>query len=97
MNCDGGAPLYNAPAVSNTKSHLKSSGRRNHYIPRTFKGRVAVGLFLLFFSLTQPPMVFWLANRIDPVVLGMPFLYVFLLVDYFILIGILIWARKKGV
>ena len=91
------APLYNARAVSNTKSHLKSSERRNHYIPRSFTGRVAVVLFLLFFALTQPPLVFWLANRINPVLLGMPFLYVFLLADYFILIGILIWARKKGV
>ena len=83
--------------MANTESHVRSSDRQNHYLPRSFKGRVAVGLFLLFFLLSQPPLVFWLANRIEPVLLGMPFLYLFLLVDYFILIGILIWARRKGV
>lgn len=54
-------------------------------------------MFLLLFLLAQPPLVFWLANRIEPVLLGMPFLFVYLLVDYFAMIGVLIWARLKGV
>lgn len=68
----------------------------NHYLPRTRTGKIAVGLFLLLFLFCQPPLVFWLANRIEPVLLGMPFLFVYLLAAYFALIGVLIWARWKG-
>ena len=74
-----------------------SPERQNHYLPRTRNGRIAVGFFLVCFLFTQPPLVLWIANRIEPTILGMPFLYIFLLADYFILIAVLIWARWKGV
>jgi hypothetical protein len=69
---------------------------RSHYLPRTRAGWTAVGLFLLLFALTQPPLVFLIANRIEPRVGGLPFLYVYLLVVYVALIGVLIAARRRG-
>jgi hypothetical protein len=70
---------------------------RSHYIPRTRAGWTAVIAFLGLFAFTQPPLVFLIGNRIEPVIFGMPFLYVYLLVIYFAMIGVLIWARKKEV
>jgi hypothetical protein len=46
-------------------------------------------------ALAQPPLVYVIANRIEPTVLGVPFLYAYLLVIYCGLIGVLIWARRK--
>ncbi len=70
---------------------------RSHYRPRTRHGWTAVILFVALFALTQPPFVSSLANRIEPTILGMPFLYVYLLVIYVALIGVLIWARRRDV
>lgn len=71
--------------------------RRSHYLPRTRAGWTAVLGFLGLFALTQPPLVFLLANRIEPRILGMPFLYVYLLVCYVLMIGVLIWAQRRNV
>ncbi len=70
---------------------------RSHYRPRTRDGRIAVLLFVALFALTQPPFVHGVANRISPWVLGVPFLYAYLLVLYFALIAVLIWAKRRGV
>ena len=70
---------------------------RSHYRPRTRDGWIAVVLFVALFALTQPPFVHVLANRIAPWVLGLPFLYAYLLVIYFALIAVLIWAQWRGV
>ena len=72
------------------------NSRPSHFRPRTSAGWVAVGLFLGLFAFTQPPLVFVLGNRIEPDLLGVPFLYVYLLVLYTALIGVLIWAQRKG-
>lgn len=68
---------------------------RTHYLPRTPAGRIGVGAFLLLFAFTQPPLVFWIANRIEPRIFGAPFIYAYLLVIYFLLIGVLLWARRR--
>lgn len=70
---------------------------RSHYLPRTREGWTSTILFLLLFILVEPPVVYSLANRTEPWVLGVPFLYFYLLVVYFVLIGILIWALRRGV
>ena len=72
-------------------------GYRSHFIPRTRAGKLATLIFFGLFALTQPPFVFWFANRITPWIGGMPFLYVYLLVLYLALIGVLIWAQRKGI
>jgi hypothetical protein len=70
---------------------------RSHYLPRTREGWIGVILFLVLFALAEPPVVFSLANRIEPWVFGVPFLYAYLLVVYFALIGVLIWVMRRGV
>jgi hypothetical protein len=69
---------------------------RSHYLPRTRGGRVAAITFIALFLLAEPPLVFLLANRIEPMLLGMPFLYVYLLVIYAALIAVLVLARRRG-
>jgi len=69
---------------------------RSHLLPRTGAGWVAVVAFLALFALTQPPIVNGLANRVEPWILGLPFLYAYLLGLYILLIGVLNWARRKG-
>jgi len=48
-------------------------------------------------ALSQPPVVHELANRIEPWVFGMPFLYVYLLGVYVVTIAVLIWTMRKKV
>lgn len=69
---------------------------RSHYRPRTAAGRIAVYLFLGLFALTQPPFVHGLADRVTPWILGVPFLYAYLLFLYVALIGVLIWAQRRN-
>jgi hypothetical protein len=59
-------------------------------------GWVAVVLFLGLLALAQPPVVHTWANRIEPWVLGFPFLYGYLLVVYVALIGVLLWVLRRG-
>jgi hypothetical protein len=56
---------------------------------------LAVVAFLVLMALAQPPIVHGLANRIEPWVLGMPFLYAWLLGVYVLLIGVLLWVLRK--
>lgn len=71
--------------------------RRSHYIPRTRAGRIATIAFLVAVLLAQPPIVHGLMNRIEPWILGMPFLFAYLLAVYLFGIAVLIWAQRKGV
>lgn len=64
--------------------------RRSHWWPRTPKGRLAGILFLSVMALAQPPLVFVLANRIEPLLAGIPFLYVYLTAVYGVLLALLI-------
>jgi hypothetical protein len=69
---------------------------RSHYRPRTRAGWIAVVLFLALLSLAEPPIVTSWANRIEPWIFGMPFLYSYLLIVYVALIGVLLWAQSRG-
>lgn len=71
--------------------------RRSHYLPRTRHGRIATVAFIVAMLLCQPPIVHGLMNRIEPWILGMPFLFAYLLVAYLLGIGVLVWALRKGV
>jgi hypothetical protein len=64
--------------------------RRSHWWPRTPKGRLAAVLFLFAMALAQPPLVFLVANRIEPLLAGIPFLYVYLTAVYSVLLLLLI-------
>ena len=71
--------------------------RPSHFVPRTREGWIATIAFLAIFLLAMPPVTHTLLNRVEPTILGLPFLYVALLVIYTALIGVLIWALRKGV
>lgn len=45
----------------------------------------------------MPPVSHTLLNRIEPSVLGVPFLYLALFAVYVALIAVLIWAYRRGV
>lgn len=68
---------------------------RSHFMPRSTAGRWATGAFLALMLLAEPPIVFVAANRIRPWLLGLPFLYVYLLFVYAALIGVLIVAARR--
>ncbi|MDE2752384.1 MAG: hypothetical protein OXI83_07405 [Gemmatimonadota bacterium] len=70
---------------------------RSHYLPRTRNGWIATVALRGAMALAQPPIVHGVMNRIEPWVLGMPFLFAYLLLAYVIGIAVLIWAQRKGV
>jgi hypothetical protein len=52
-----------------------------------------VALFLL----ALPPVTHTVLNRVEPSVLGVPFFFAALLAIYTALIGVLVWALRRGV
>ena len=70
---------------------------RSHYLPRTGPGRIATIAFIVAILLAQPPIVHGLMNRIEPWILGMPFLFAYLLIVYFLGIAVLVWALRKAI
>ena len=72
-------------------------GYSSHLRPRSRVGWAATLAFLGLFALAEPPLVYKLANRVEPWLLGMPFLYGYLLIIYSALIAVLIWAYRRGV
>ncbi len=70
---------------------------RSHYVPRTRDGWVAVTVFLVLFALCMPPFTHTIWDRLYPTILGMPFFYSVLFFLYLALIGVLIWAYRRGV
>lgn len=86
--------------MSETEIHRSAEprepARTSHYRPRTREGWIAVVLFGVLMALAQPPVVHGLADRMEPSLFGLPFLYVYLLAVYSALIGVLLWAMRKG-
>ncbi len=68
---------------------------RSHYRPRSRDGWIAVIAFLGLLAFAQPPFVHNLANRIEPWILGVPFLYAYLLAIYVAMIGVLLWVQWR--
>ena len=69
--------------------------KQSHFVPRSGRGWIAVIAFLGLMALAQPPIVFGFANRVEPWVLGMPFLYAWLLGVYLAMIGVLLWVQRQ--
>lgn len=70
---------------------------RSHFLPRTRNGWTAMIAFLVAMALAQPPIVHGLVNRVEPWILGMPFLFAYLLGAYLVGIAVLIWALRRNV
>ena len=91
-------PGRSGPGEGPSGSGTPHEGRglyRSHLLPRTGRGWVAVVSFLVLFALVEPPFVYSWANRIEPWILGLPFLYAYLLVIYAGLIAVLLWAMGQ--
>jgi len=69
--------------------------QKSHFVPRTRRGR-RVALIILFLYLVIQWPVLSLVNRIEPFVLGMPLLFFYLLVIYFGIILVMLYAARKG-
>jgi hypothetical protein len=69
----------------------------SHWIPRTRDGRIATVAFVLLFLLAMPPVTHGVLNRTDVWLGGIPLLFVALLGIYCALIGVLLWALRRGV
>jgi hypothetical protein len=93
MNNRNGLPPL--PDPSSDRLPREDEAVRSHLLPRTRSGWVAVLLFLGLLALAEPPFVHSVANRIEPLVFGLPFLYVYLLGIYLALIGVLVWAWRR--
>lgn len=93
-------PIPPTPGVDGEKAATMGSERqpafRSHYVPRTRNGWIAVLAFFVLFALVEPPFTHVLANRVEPWLLGFPFLYTYLLVLYSGIIGVLVWAQRRG-
>lgn len=70
---------------------------RSHFLPRTRDGWIATVVFLVILLVAEPPIVTSLLNRVQPWILGMPFLYASLLAVYVALIGVLLWTLWRRV
>jgi hypothetical protein len=68
--------------------------KQSHFLPRSGRGWIGVIGFLGLLALAQPPIVFRFANRIEPWILGLPFLYAWLLGVYVAMIGVLFWVQR---
>jgi hypothetical protein len=73
------------------------SGRPSHFVPRTRDGWIATIAFVVLLMLAMPPVTHTVLNRVEPWIFGVPFLYGALTVVYFALIGVLLWALRRGV
>ncbi|MCG8606682.1 hypothetical protein MJD09_17065 [bacterium] len=69
---------------------------RSHLIPSTRRGKTVTIFIVCLYLLIQWPILS-LVNRMHPFILGMPFLYFYLLVIYFCIIGVMIYACRKEV
>ena len=76
---------------------MSPTGPSSHFVPRTPAGRRATVAFLLLFVLCMPPVTHTVLNRIEPVWLGLPFLWLALLVIYTLLVVVLVRTYRSGV
>jgi hypothetical protein len=70
---------------------------KSHFLPRTRDGWIATIAFVVLFLLAMPPFTHVLWDRPDAWIAGWPFLFVVLLLIYCALIGVLLWALRRGV
>ena len=68
---------------------------RSHLRPRTRAGWVALVAFILLFLLAEPPLLYLVANRIEPWLFGLPFLYAYLALVYASLVMLLLWIQRR--
>ncbi len=68
---------------------------KSHFVPRSRTGKRVVLIILCLYLIIQWPIL-QLANRIEPFIFGIPFLYFYLLVIYLAIISVMIYACRRG-
>ncbi len=69
--------------------------KQSHFLPRSRDGWIAVVAFVGLMLLAQPPFVHAVADRVEPWILGLPFLYAWLLGVYVAMIAVLLWVQRR--
>lgn len=69
---------------------------RSHFVPRTREGWIATIAFVALFVLAMPPVTHAVLDQPDTWVAGLPLLFVALLAIYTALVGVLVWALRRG-
>ncbi|MDH3269938.1 MAG: hypothetical protein OEN56_01320 [Gemmatimonadota bacterium] len=70
---------------------------KSHFIPRTRDGWIATVSFVALFFLAMPPITHALWDRPESWIGGFPLFFVVLLAIYCALVGVLVWALRRGV
>lgn len=70
---------------------------KSHFRPRTREGWTATISFVVLFLLSMPPLTHTVWDRPDTWIAGWPSFFVYLLLIYSGLVGVLLWALRKGV
>lgn len=69
---------------------------KSHFVPRTREGRVVAGTYLLLFICMMPPVTHRVLDRPDAWIGGVPFFFASLLFLYCLIIGVVVWAYRRG-
>lgn len=77
-----------------TGDHDRYRSYPSHFVPRTAQGRLIVVLYLLWLACAEWPLLPW-ANRIEPTVLGFPFVFAYLAAIYAAKMVTLLYAAKQ--
>lgn len=93
MHLDGGAEGPGC-ACSPAMSRIPP---KSHFRPRTREGWTATIAFVVLFLLAMPPLTHAVWDQPDAWIVGWPAFFVVLLVIYCGLVGVLLWALRKGV
>ncbi len=75
---------------------MSSHQRRSHLIPRSPGTVILIIWFVICFAAIQWPG--WLiANRVEPYVLGLPFMFFWAILWWLLLIATIIYVAAKGI
>lgn len=70
---------------------------KSHFRPRTREGWTATVAFVVLFLLAMPPLTHAVWDRPGSWIAGWPAFFVVLFLIYCALVGVLVWALRKGV
>jgi hypothetical protein len=75
---------------------MHGPARTSRFLPRTRDGWIAAASFVVLLLLAMPPVTHALLDRTEPWILGIPFFFAALFLIYSALIGVLVWAYRRG-
>lgn len=70
---------------------------KSHLVPRTAEGKIVTLAWIALFLLAMPPFTHRVLDRPETWVAGVPLFFLALFLIYGALIGVLMWALRRGV